>query len=177
MVVHDDVFIDGQFSARKQESYFRLYHPLHSICSTKLDGYQILTASPSNIADFVRIINQSYKDISVTYEQLIDYTQTEVFMPDLWILIRNDATGEFVGGGIADLDREAREGILEWIQVLPNYRRQKIGQLIVNELLHRMQGLADFATVSGKTSNATNPEKLYRRCGFLGNNIWHVLEK
>ncbi len=29
-------------------------------------------------------------------------------MPDLWILIRNDATGEFVGGGIADLDREGK---------------------------------------------------------------------
>ena len=48
------------------------------------------------------------------------------------------------GCGIADYDSEAKELILEWIQVLPEYRGQKIGQLIVNELLRRMQGIAAF---------------------------------
>lgn len=36
---------------------------------------------------------------------------------------------------------------------------------------------ADFATVSGKVNNITNPERVYRKCGFEGNDIWHVLIK
>lgn len=75
----------------------------------------------------------------------------------------------------ADFDGEAREGVLEWIQVLPQYRGRKIGRLIVGELLCRMVGKADFATVSGKVNNASKPEILYRKCGFTGNDVWHIL--
>jgi len=61
--------------------------------------------------------------------------------------------------------------------VLPQYRGKKIGQLIVAELLFRMKDVADFATVSGKVDNMTNPEVLYRKCGFIGNDVWHILHK
>ncbi|MBR4875433.1 MAG: hypothetical protein IKU95_02975, partial [Clostridia bacterium] len=54
-------------------------------------------------------------------------------------------------------------------------RRKGIGQAIVSELLRRMADLADFATVSGKVNSVTQPEKLYRKCGFCGNDIWHIL--
>ena len=40
-----------------------------------------------------------------------------------------------------------------------------------------MKGIADFATVSGKVDNETNPEALYRKCGFVGNDVWHILHK
>ena len=61
--------------------------------------------------------------------------------------------------------------------MLPQYRGQKIGQLIVAELLFRMKDVADFATVSGKIDNMTNPEALYRKCGFIGSDVWHILHK
>ena len=61
--------------------------------------------------------------------------------------------------------------------MLPEHRGRGAGQFIVNELLRRMQGRADFATVSGKVNNATNPEGLYRRCGFTGADVWHILTK
>ena len=92
-------------------------------------------------------------------------------------MVREKDTGNIVGGGNADLDREIGEGILEWIQVLPEYRGHGIGQLIVNSLLDKMQGEAQFDTVSGKVNNPTNPEALYRKCGFAGNDVWHVLIK
>lgn len=109
--------------------------------------------------------------------QMESYTKTSVYTPKLWILVKETARNRLAGCGIADYDSEAKELILEWIQVLPEYRGQKIGQLIVNELLLRMQGIAAFATVSGKADNITNPEKLYRKCGFVGNDIWHIMEK
>ena len=123
------------------------------------------------------IINRSYTDLSVTLEQLQGYRNTPAFAPDLWIIVQDAASGETVGCGIADFDSEAREGVLEWIQVLPEHRGRGAGQFIVNELLRRMQGRADFATVSGKVNNATNPEGLYRRCGFTGADVWHILTK
>ncbi|MFR8331962.1 MAG: GNAT family N-acetyltransferase [Oscillospiraceae bacterium] len=57
---------------------------------------------------------------------------------------------------------------LEWIQVLPEYRRRGVGQLIVRELLYRMAGIARFATVSGRADSESHPEALYRKCGFEG---------
>jgi len=43
-------------------------------------------------------------------------------------------------------------------------------------LLYRAKKAA-FATVSGKADDPTCPERLYRSCGFVGNDIWHVMRK
>ena len=104
------------------------------------------------------------------------YRKTPVFCPDLWVLLK-DKSGNYVGCGIADYDEEAGEMILEWIQVIPSCRGRGYGQYIVNELLSRARGQAKFATVSGKVNNTTRPEKMYRKCGFTGNDVWHILSK
>lgn len=100
-----------------------------------------------------------------------------MYCPKLWILVKESATGICVGCGIADFDAEAEELILEWIQVLPEYRGKNLGTAMVKELLWRGRGFAKFATVSGKVDNKTKPEALYRKCGFVGNDVWHVLHK
>ena len=73
------------------------------------------------------------------------------------------------------LDTDIREGVLEWIQVSSAYRRQGFGQLIVQELLFRLQNRADFVTVSGKQNDPLDPRGLYERCGFGAGTIWHIL--
>lgn len=176
-IVHEKDFSKSEYREYKDEPYFRLYHPLEEIKTVVCDDIVIVTAKQEDIPCFVEVINQSYTDLSVTYEQLMGYTQTEVYHPELWIMAVNKADSSVVGCGIADVDRELKEGILEWIQVIPAYRGKKIGQLIVNELLKRMSGIADFATVSGKVNNQTSPEMLYRKCGFVGDDVWHVLMK
>ena len=75
------------------------------------------------------------------------------------------------------MDRRIGEGILEWIQVSEEYRRQRLGTYIVTELLHRMKGRADFVTVSGKCNDLSEPRALYRKCGFTGNDVWHIMRK
>ena len=77
----------------------------------------------------------------------------------------------------ANLDSETEELVLEWIQVLPEYRGRGLGKMLVNELLCRMGGRAKFATVYGKADSPSNPEALYRKCGFIGNDVWHVLHR
>ncbi len=175
-IVHQDNFDDSYLIDYCDEKYFRLIHYLADINNIQPKGFSIKTAEVSDIPLIVDIINQSYSDLSVDYKQIFSYTKTDVYDSNLWILVYESKTNQFVGCGIADFDYEAKEGILEWIQVLPEYRSKKIGTMIVNELLSRMNK-ADFATVSGKIDNQTNPERLYRSCGFVGNDIWHVLNQ
>ena len=175
-IVHERNLSNGVFHEYSDEPYFRLYHDLKNIQQTTTREVEVVSAKPS-IDEFVRLINASYSDLSVTAEQMESYQQTPVYCPDLWILLKEKVTGTILAGGIADYDKEVGELILEWIQVLPNYRRHGYGQLIVNCLLSKMQSVAKFATVSGKINSLTNPEKLYRRCGFTGNDIWHILTK
>ena len=61
--------------------------------------------------------------------------------------------------------------------MLPEYRGRGLGKALVYELLHRVSNMVSFTTVSGLQSNKTNPEKLYRSCGFTGFDIWLVYNK
>lgn len=176
-ILHDRDFSDDILSKYTDEKYFRLYHSLKKIPEIATDDFEIITATQKDIKAIVQIINDSYTDISVNKELIKGYTKTPVYNENLWVMVREKATGKYVGCGLADYDKEVKELILEWIQVLPEYRGKKIGQLIVTELLFRMKGFADFATVSGKVDNSTKPEALYRKCGFVGNDVWHILHK
>ncbi len=176
-ILHDKDFSTDTLSDYTDEKYFRLYHNLKEISRVITNDFEITTATRKDIKVMVQIINDSYTDISVNKELIKSYTKTPVYNEALWIMVKEKATDNYIGCGIADFDTEAKELILEWIQVLPQYRGKKIGQLIVTELLFRMKDVADFATVSGKVNNITNPEVLYRKCGFTGNDVWHILHK
>ena len=173
-IVHERDLSGSVFQNYTDEPYFRLYHDLKNIKQLTISEVDTVSAS-SSVDEFIRLINASYHDLSVTAEQMERYQQTPVYCPDLWILLKEKETGTVLAGGIADYDREVGELILEWIQVLPYYRRRGYGQFVVNCLLLKMQGVAEFATVSGKINNPSNSEGLYRKCGFTGNDVWHIL--
>jgi len=175
-IVHNDEYNATDFNGYIDEPYFRLYHDLQKVRHTKRDDIDIIVGTADMLDVFVDIINKSYSDLSVTKEQIESYRKTPVFSSDLWVLLK-DKKGNYVGCGIADYDKEIGEMILEWIQVVPSCRGCGYGQYIVNYLLAKVQGQAKFATVSGKIMNVTNPEKMYRKCGFTGNDIWHILIK
>ncbi len=175
-IIHDRDFTRSAWSGYADTPYFRLYHDLRKIEQMIPEGIVFATAQPEDLEIICSVINRAYTDLQVTLAQLKGYTQLPVYNEQLWVLAREKVSNVCVGCGIADLDREAGELILEWIQVLPEYRQRGIGRAIVSELLCRGRGSADFATVSGKCSPAA-PECLYRSCGFVGNDIWHILRK
>ena len=175
-IVHHREFRATDHPGYRDTPYFRLLHNLTDIPNIDAEGIVISSVGRDDIPLLVDVINRCYNDLSVTEAQLQGYTQTEVFCQQLWIAAVDMTTDQIVGCGIADLDRTLQEGILEWIQVLPAYQGRKIGQQIVCALLQRMKPMAQFATVSGQC-NASIPEALYRKCGFVGNDIWHILKK
>ena len=175
-IVHERDMLDDELQDYNDEPYFRLCHDLKKIKQMPTKEAEIISGK-SSVDEFVQLINASYSDLSVTTAQMESYQQTPVYCPDLWILLKEKKTGAILAGGIADYDKEAGELILEWIQVLPHHRGRGYGQLVVNCLLSKMQSAAKFATVSGKMNSPSNPERLYRRCGFTGDDVWHILTK
>ncbi len=174
-VIHDNEF-NNEIDYNRKDIFKRLIHNLENIEKNMVSNFIIRNVNIKNDLDIiVDIINKSYEYISVTKEQMLSYTNTDVYDEDLWILVYEDDNP--IGLGIGDFDSELNEGILEWIQVLPEYRNNGVGKIIVNELLYRLSKKADFVTVSFDDNNSTKPEYLYRSCGFTGNDIFHILYK
>ncbi len=175
MILHHDSFEESYLDAYSDERYFRLYHSMQSIKESIPDWMYFKTAEMQDMCLIVSIINQSYTDIQVDLSQIVEYTKNAVYDPNLWIIAIERATDKPIGCGLADYDDEVKEGSLEWIQVLPQYRNRSVGSAIVNQLLYRLSHKARFTTVSGKIDSFSNPERLYRKCGFAGNDVWHIL--
>lgn len=173
-VIHERGFTPDMAKGRIHERFFRLKHDLRNVPEFSLPDVTLRVADMSDCGAIADVISRCYPGICMTGVQVEAMTRLPVHCPELWLIALN-AAGEFIGCALADLDRTAGEGIIEWVQVLPQWRRRSVGTLLVCGLLRRMAGLADFATVSGSADNPTNPEALYRRCGFTGSDIWHVL--
>lgn len=174
-IIHEEEFSMDILKEYQDEPYFRLKHDLRNIESILVpDGYSLCEAS---LSDFAAHMNECYEYFGISESELKSFTTRAVYCSDLWLAVKNNDTGKIAATGIAELDCEIGEGALEWIQVSKDSRKQGLGSFVVLELLWRMRNAAKFVTVSGRCDNPTNPESLYRRCGFGGNDVWHVLRK
>lgn len=174
-IVHRDNFNKAEYRQYIDEPYFRLRHDLQGIPAPELPrGYSFCNAA---LCDFAAHISSCYDGIGIKEAELQSYMTRPVFDVALWLAIQDDQTGKIVATGIAELDREIGEGVLEWIQVSREHRGKGLGSYVVWELLRRMKDRAEFVTVSGQCRNPANPEGLYRRCGFTGSDVWYVLRK
>lgn len=171
-IVHDAVYNPLMYEAYSDEPYFRLLHPMKALCVPVLpQGYSCGTAAPREFAEH---INRCYGGLCVSEEALRGYAARSVYDERLWLAVRDERTGRLAATGIAEMDRELGEGILEWIQVSEDCRRRGLGRYLVSELLWRLRGRAQFVTVSGRCGNPNQPERLYRSCGFTGKDVWHA---
>ncbi|MCR3905684.1 MAG: GNAT family N-acetyltransferase [Tenericutes bacterium] len=173
---HIEIYHEHQFKSydqyQKVDRFFRMIHHLDHIPNQNLMVETI--DLKQDINDLVDMINESYQheNIHVTSDDLTSWLNKEVYQKDLWVKIVID--NQIVASGIAEYDDEAKEGILEWIQVRPKFQKRGFGQMIVNELINRLSRQARFVTVSGRLENSTNPRRLYQQCGFTGDDVWYI---
>ena len=171
----DDLRLSELSGSCMDTSYFKLIHPMHHIERPVLpDGYRYISPDAKTLSDHIAAC---YTSERASVSELASYRLHPTYIPDLWLAVQEKRTNAIVASGIAELDGNIREGVLEWVQVSPEYRRQGFGRFIVSELLARLQGRADFVTVSGKEQDPLDPRAMYERCGFGGVVIWHVLRK
>ena len=171
-VIREDLFHPAG-SPGPSEPYFKMICRLEHLDTPCLPApYETMACDSALLADH---INACYGAGSVTPNELDAYNRHPVYDPELWIAVYDPVNGKIIASGIAEFDKRIGEGVLEWIQVSPGYRRRGLGKYIVCELLRRMQGKADFVTVSGKADDPCKPALLYRSCGFTDSVIWHVI--
>ena len=157
------------------EPYFKIIHYLSRIRSYVLPEDYVLTGiSPGEMANHIQ---ECYQEEWISFAELETYIHRDVYDSDLWIAVREKATGKIIASGIGEIDTRIGEGILDWIQVSQDYRHRGFGRIIVSELLRRLSLRATFATVSGRMNNPDNPFGLYQSCGFVHPIIWHVVKK
>ncbi len=162
----------GQF--RDYQRFFRVKHSLNNLAPIDFD-YDTISIDYQT-KELAEMINASYTDenIAVSEDDIRQWKKHETFSEELCIYINADG-GKPVASGIAEYDSVCREGIIEWVQVLPEYRGKGYGKKIVTVLLNKLKKMgAEFATVSGNLDNASNPLELYKKCGFAGSDVWYI---
>ncbi|WP_346928650.1 GNAT family N-acetyltransferase [Clostridium sp.] len=132
---------------------------------------------PTALWKTIKMTSNFKKEIKINNNEVLDWTKEKVFDNSLWVLVVENIKEMPIALGIAECDEDIVEGSLEWIQVLPQYRVYGIGAALVNFLLSILKEKSKFVTVSGKIDNKTNPQRMYRKCGFQGNDIWHILRR
>ncbi|MDF2486971.1 MAG: GCN5-related N-acetyltransferase [Herbinix sp.] len=179
-IIHNDFFQKiNREGFRLIKPYFRISTECKEVSPYSLnERFSISNVNvETELREVSELIGKCYKDIHPSVESVQQWTKSKVFDNNLWIWIVDKVANIPIGLGIADLDRSIPEGSLEWIQVLPEYQGIGLGKVLVLELLDRMSGKVEFVTVSGEVDNITNPERLYRSCGFQGDDVWWLLRK
>ena len=162
------------------DTFFKLCHDLSDLEDPVLpSGYLFRTFDPESEADFdqaLAIVQRAYPSTDLSMARLRALMDTPVYRADLWFFIDSVEGDELksMAFALGDLDPLIGEGILEWIQVDPDFRRKGLGKALVLEILRRMRGRASFATVSGDSHNANDPMSLYRKAGFVGQSLWVI---
>lgn len=176
-IVHSSEFEEKLLENYDDSKFFRLKHNLKNIPLYNVPEIELSNINFNNIDELVNMINSSYthSQIRVTADDIKNWINSKVYCSDLWIGAFEDE--KLIGSIICEFDSEVSEGVIEWLQVLPEYRNRGIAAALCSKALMKMSKFADFATVSGECDNITNPEKVYRKCGFEGDDVWNILKE
>ena len=174
LICRDDEFDEG-LTCGCDEPYFKMINRLKNVSHPSLpDEYVLSSADAGEIAVHIR---ECYGKETVTDDELRAYAQRSVYDQNLWIAVRERETGKIIASGVGEFDGRIGEGVLEWIQVSPDYRHKGFGKIIVCELLERLSTKASFVTVSGRLNSPDDPFSLYEACGFEDPVTWHIIRK
>lgn len=156
------------------EVFFRLWHKLQNVPMG--DSRFVPICLPQDAEELANHLCRCYvsEGIIVSTLDVLAWAKEPVYFPEGWIKLV-DEEGQILASGIAQADMEAREGILDWVQVDPTQQGQGLGSAVVQTLLNKLSEHVDFVTVSGNLHSPNNPEGLYRKNGFAGDDLWVVL--
>ena len=163
----------------RKEARFRLIHTGSELpLRASVQGYAVKQVEmDTELPLAATILHACYDGPTPGTDELAAWTRRPVFDPRLWLWIMDTREKRPVALGIAEVDRLTEEGSLEWIQVLPAFRGQGLGTMLVQEMVNRLQQHVAFTTVTGQVHNPCDPERLFRRCGFVGHEVWWTLHR
>ncbi|MCD4714841.1 MAG: GNAT family N-acetyltransferase [Clostridiales bacterium] len=166
--------LDDQWN---EEVFFKLFSFSQSLSPIMPSNHRFEEVKEDEMEEVFKFILDSYENTNVCLEDIKSWRESELFDRSIWIWLVDSESSEKVALGICEHDKKNREGILDWIQVNEAYRGKGYGKILVKELMRRFNVKVDVITVSGDFKNKTNPEALYRVCGFEGNQNWFIYKK
>ncbi len=173
-IYHENDYLEDNLYSHI-EKYFRLIHYLKK----PMKHHQSISSINigKDMEELILQINQSYinERITVSKDDIQRWINHPTYDHSLWVKVV--VGGCMIASGIAEFDVNTKEGVIEWVQVLPKYQRQGYGKMVVQELVYRLSKKADFVTVSGRLDNDSNPKRLYEDSGFEGSDVWYVCYK
>jgi ribosomal protein S18 acetylase RimI-like enzyme len=101
-------------------------------------------------------------------------THADHYFAPGWFFLVQRPSGKRVGLAISGHDTDMDEGFIDWVQLLPRFRRRGLGTLLVRESIHRLRQ-ARLITVSGTLDAPFAAGDLYRKCGFEQERQWTIL--
>ena len=161
-VIRDDLYT-AERNGGTEEPYFKLVHRLETLCPPKLpDSFRIVPCEPEG---FARHIRECYAEEGVNADELRACARRPVYDPELWIAVEDETNGRIAASGIADLDTSIGEGILEWIQVSPEYRRRGFGYALQTHYIMKTMENGDIPFGQVEKDNL-NSLKLQQKIGM-----------
>ena len=145
-VVLEDDLQSVEVQGYSDERFFKLIHHMKNIEKPMLDNRYCMLCC--GVSEYAKHIAACYGDIGISVGDLETYQNHATYDRNLWIAVTERGHNSIIASGIAEVDTDIKEGILEWIQVSPKHRGKGLGKFVVNELLWRMKDKAEFVTVS-----------------------------
>lgn len=177
-VYHERHFRPEQAHGAKLERYFRLVHYLSYVRTLQIPaGMTIRELSPEDDPALIQQINAAYRDLAIHIDEtwLARWRAAPVYFPQGWLgLFQGE---QMVASIICEYDPEIQEGVVDWLQVDLKHQGQGLAQVLLCHALHVLKTKADFVTVSGSLDNKSDPEWVYRKCGFIGQDIWYIVAR
>jgi mycothiol synthase len=141
-------------------------------------GFRLRAFDPErDLEDVWQVDNLAFQDhwgfTSFPLEEFQHWVGQPHFRSELWLLAEKEATGEVVGIGLNKIDPDwiawtgRREGYVNTLGVLREYRKQGLGTALLAQSLHTLrQAGMEAAHLGADAENLTGAMRLYERMGF-----------
>lgn len=140
-------------------------------------GFEISDCDPEgDLEQAMELMNAAYPSLRrfMTLPRLREMTHADHYFAPGWFFLVQRPSGKRVGLAISGHDTDMDEGFIDWVQLLPRFRRRGLGTLLVRESIHRLRQ-ARLITVSGTLDAPFAAGDLYRKCGFEQERQWTIL--
>lgn len=130
-IMHNDEFDETILDRYFDRRFFRLIHNLSNIPEYNCEGIELEVIQPNRNDELADMINHSYahSEIRISADYVNSLAKTRVCCPELWLGAVLD--GKMIGSILCDFDIEVGEAIIEWLQVLPQYRSRGIASALI----------------------------------------------
>lgn len=177
-VLHDkQLSVSLKKKRKNMRPFFKLTHRLNKLIHFELpEGYEFRKVKWNQNKTAAKFISECYPDMTLKPSTVAHWKLHPTYDKNLWWWVIEKSSNKPVALGIGERDSEINEGTLEWIQVHPGYRRNKIGSLLVQKLLFELDKECDFVTVSGEITETDTAELFYTSNGFDHKETWWIID-